>query len=1187
MPNFHMHWLVALEAAESFPEGDDILLGKKKYLDYHKTFRDYVYNAIKSAKSMAGFRAAFKEAAKKLHNNLHRPTDYDAITCFSAYMLGACGPDFWTLMSKESGIPSADYTAGIHFDFGHYNRTHHQFTISGNRLRASQQWTLSQRAERAYFSGMATHFAADLVMHELVNVYAGAYNILEHCWENEHGQSAIFKNLWSTHNKVEHYWDTYVRYRWLGDWGTVWSPDEAPGGPARLGFPLADTIFRDAKNLNRGMGEEIGKFFMGNASLQIGLDLAGPLYTTKKEKRDSFDSNARYLLERGIIFPRIFCDRILAHDPTIDPFIYDVVVERNGGAYPSTDVFAEAIKEKTSAQMNDPVRGNLNETNKLKTFSSRTNLGDDFNSFNFQIHFMCPELFRLKKYGPTVFWEPKALIPFFTAAVQVASRFAGIFTSYAQGQDENIGALGKFWNLDTGLGVEVKNVAGASNYEVRTRIRLPHVTEVTSTRIGHQRADTYLGKKDKQDYDLAKKYSFKPDKPAFAVMDGPTVATSADIVESSTEYYLRALKTQKETSEPPREMSLDLFWAVPPVPRPQASLLVSTAQIQAENVVVRPRPLSTRLSLEFDVPMVLLGDKEETGFALYSDHAGASAAPQKQAEHAAKEWLAASKSQCMRFIDHKQAGDADDVKVDGERVRFTGRVLANLDPAWANAKREIAANQWNNVIDPSEVKKYCGHNIAVATCRKNVLKQHGDGEFWADSDFQLWQDLCPTEQVFFTIFALVRGQDAVYDVFTNQKIPKSDFEAIRKIRCVGFVPIVLLYVCDATGRVELDSCTIDGLPAPVQPIAAEEPVSGPMQFSARFVDERGEAITGFAGTFSHESDADRDMPFSSSDFAHIDEVRGAQSAQLTLPDDAITDLVDELKKRWKGIRGKPDDAWKEKEEALVEVEFKQGELSPLGLEPDTKQTFMLQPPVALARLHGMYFDTNKCFLVPTATASLRRLLKIYEKYPDSEILIVGHTDTAGKEGYNLQLSADRADAFKAYLSDDADAWLDWYMDDIATSKRWGEHEDTMMIEALVPEDELDEDDEVTAYQEWHNGESPDARQPQLPRSQPEGWEELKVDMARRSTRTRGSSPMGAAKPTLSSPWRGTSMTTHKTARTLTSTAAWRSSSSARHLGFCPRCPAWPRVRPLTRQPRRPRARSSIPSGEFAPATATP
>jgi len=58
----------------------------------------------------------------------------------------------------------------------------------------------------------------------------------------------------------------------------------------------------------------------------------------------------------------------------------------------------------------------------------------------------------------------------------------------------------------------------------------------------------------------------------------------------------------------------------------------------------------------------------------------------------------------------------------------------------------------------------------------------------------------------------------------------------------------------------------------------------------------------------------------------------------------------------------------------------------------------------------MYFDTNKCFLLPTAVASLKRLVETYELHPDSELLIVGHTDTAGSETYNLDLSADRADA---------------------------------------------------------------------------------------------------------------------------------------------------------------------------------
>jgi hypothetical protein len=261
--------------------------------------------------------------------------------------------------------------------------------------------------------------------------------------------------------------------------------------------------------------------------------------------------------------------------------------------------------------------------------------------------------------------------------------------------------------------------------------------------------------------------------------------------------------------------------------------LVPTDSICSENVAVKPPPLSTRLSLEFDVPIVRLGGQEITAFALYADRAGASAAPQGDAEHAAKEWLAAGKSQCLRFIEHTQTGDADDIRVDGERVRFTGRVLANLehDPPWDTATRKIEAKKWNNVIAPADVAKFCGQNIAVTTCRRNVLKQkvdflgrRSDGEFWADCDFQLYQDACPTEQVFFTIFPLVRTRKGWFDVFTNKEVKKADFEAMCKIRCVGFVPIVLLYVCDATGRAQLASCYIDGLEAPVESIAAEAPV---------------------------------------------------------------------------------------------------------------------------------------------------------------------------------------------------------------------------------------------------------------------------------------------------------------------------------------------------------------------------
>jgi hypothetical protein len=79
------------------------------------------------------------------------------------------------------------------------------------------------------------------------------------------------------------------------------------------------------------------------------------------------------------------------------------------------------------------------------------------------------------------------------------------------------------------------------------------------------------------------------------------------------------------------------------------------------------------------------------------------------------------------------------------------------------------------------------------------------------------------------------------------------------------------------------------------------------------------------------------------------------------------------------------------------------------------------------------------------------------------------------------------------LRDDADVWLAWYAEGVRESKRWGEHEDLSMIDALVPDEEFGEGSHVAAYQEWHNGEAADARQEDQERSRPDGWEELKVD----------------------------------------------------------------------------------------------
>ncbi len=65
---------------------------------------------------------------------------------------------------------------------------------------------------------------------------------------------------------------------------------------------------------------------------------------------------------------------------------------------------------------------------------------------------------------------------------------------------------------------------------------------------------------------------------------------------------------------------------------------------------------------------------------------------------------------------------------------------------------------------------------------------------------------------------------------------------------------------------------------------------------------------------------------------------------------------------------------------------------------------------------GVYFDTNKSEVKGTSAETLNSLIGILNEYPDSDILIEGHTDSAGPEDYNMQLSKKRAQSVSQYLN---------------------------------------------------------------------------------------------------------------------------------------------------------------------------
>ncbi len=64
---------------------------------------------------------------------------------------------------------------------------------------------------------------------------------------------------------------------------------------------------------------------------------------------------------------------------------------------------------------------------------------------------------------------------------------------------------------------------------------------------------------------------------------------------------------------------------------------------------------------------------------------------------------------------------------------------------------------------------------------------------------------------------------------------------------------------------------------------------------------------------------------------------------------------------------------------------------------------------------GVYFETNKYNINSNSKLALDKLQKIFAEYPETNILIEGHTDDVGTDTYNMGLSQRRADAVGNYL----------------------------------------------------------------------------------------------------------------------------------------------------------------------------
>jgi outer membrane protein OmpA-like peptidoglycan-associated protein len=67
--------------------------------------------------------------------------------------------------------------------------------------------------------------------------------------------------------------------------------------------------------------------------------------------------------------------------------------------------------------------------------------------------------------------------------------------------------------------------------------------------------------------------------------------------------------------------------------------------------------------------------------------------------------------------------------------------------------------------------------------------------------------------------------------------------------------------------------------------------------------------------------------------------------------------------------------------------------------------------------NAILFDFDSSVLKVSSQAQLRKMSEIFAKYPDTDIIISGHTDSRGSEDYNLKLSERRAQAVRDFLVD--------------------------------------------------------------------------------------------------------------------------------------------------------------------------
>jgi outer membrane protein OmpA-like peptidoglycan-associated protein len=272
--------------------------------------------------------------------------------------------------------------------------------------------------------------------------------------------------------------------------------------------------------------------------------------------------------------------------------------------------------------------------------------------------------------------------------------------------------------------------------------------------------------------------------------------------------------------------------------------------------------------------------------------------------------------------------------------------------------------------------------------------------------------------------------------------------SFRETEFSSVPPPVSLFLDDADLKgfrhVEL-SATLNVGGAPEAASTVNDVLDVPLKLeflSLTLLDEVGDPLKSQGVTLTYPND-EVALTTDATGQVRVQNPPGGAAAVLGFSDEPA--LRKELKSRWSKPRNKPALRASRSVEVLSLTDVIDQDLA---LEPGAR-TVSVQPRVELARFVGLFFDTSKTFLLPSAQAELGKLQPLYDAHPNSTLLVVGHTDRAGDSAYNDVLSLDRASAIAAYLADDASGFTKWYAQSVPKEKRWGDHEDQLMLHSLT------------------------------------------------------------------------------------------------------------------------------------------